>query len=186
MYAIVASSFSGIYDRWEDVEKIICIYPYPKYRKFKTKEECLYFINRYKHYRGLDTIRLYGNVFEKHYITMEYFIRESLYYNFDISKLGYVKLVSDDAIIKYTPKVILARINNVVANNDSLFGHMVAIFHGLNILGDIIDVNIVVPDHAIFYALSHYKGENRIINQVKKRLRERLGNYALSLQSRLL
>ena len=38
-YAVIVPGMSRVFKRWSDVERIIALYPYPKYRKFETEEE---------------------------------------------------------------------------------------------------------------------------------------------------
>jgi hypothetical protein len=184
MYAVVAPGLKGIYDNPRSIDKITALYPYAKYRKFRTEEECWKFLNMYENNHSIDEVYNYGSTFPQHFITMEYFIRSSLYYNYRTDKVGYVRIVSQDAIVENCAGLIKARVDNVVADNNLISGHMIAIFHGLKTIGSWLDVNIIVPDHSIFYAINSYTGNNRVIERVRRHIKERQGEVALTLPRR--
>lgn len=185
MYAVVAPGLKGVYEDQKTIDRILALYPYTKFRKFQTEEECWRFLARYENNHGIDEIYNYGETFNTHFVTMEYFVRDSLYYNFRTEKLGYIKVVYPNALVENRSNLIKVKLDNIVANNDSIFGHMIAIYHGLKIIGGFIDVNIVVPDHSVFYAVHSYTGNNRVIGRVKDLMRKRQGKVALTLKTHL-
>ena len=100
MYAVVAPGLKGIYEDPKVIDKIMALYPYTKFRKFQTEEECWAFLERYENNHGIEEIRDFGDTFDKHHVVMEYFIRNpNVYFNYDTSKLGTLRLVKDTAII---------------------------------------------------------------------------------------
>ena len=182
MYAVVAPGLKGIYEDEKSIERILALYPYTKFRKFKTEQECWDFLARNNNNHGIDEITCYGDTFSTHYVTMEYFIRDSIYYNFYTDRVGYIKVVYKDAIVENRSDLIMVKLDNIVADNNTIWGHMIAIYHGLKIIGELMDVNIIVPDHSIFYALHSYTGNNRVIGRVNSLIKQRLGNVALTLR----
>ena len=60
--------------------------------------------------------------------------------------------------------------------------HLIAIWHGLQIIGTMIDVDIQVPDHSIFYALMTYKGKNKTITRVREYIDRRPAKVSVSLR----
>ena len=160
MYAVVAPGLKGIYEDPKVIDKIMALYPYTKFRKFQTEEE-----------------------FDKHHVVMEYFIRNpNVYFNYDTSKLGTLRLVKDTAIIENRTNLIKAMIPNLIVDRESISGNIIAIYNGIKLLGDFIDVEVVVPDHSIFYAIRSYTGNNRAIARLKDYLKVRLGKVSVTLR----
>ena len=183
MYAVVAPGLKGVYEDYTAIERILVLYPYTKFRKFETEAECWEFISRNENKHGLEDITNFGDTFEKHHVLMEYFIRNSnLYYNFDTKTLGTLRLVGDRALIENRNGLIKAQINNVAVDSNKIQGHIIAIYQGIKLLGDFIDVEVIVPDHSIFYAIRSYTGENRAIKRLQDYLRSRQGKVSITLR----
>lgn len=114
---------------------------------------------------------------------MEYFIRNpNIYYNFDTSNLGTLRIVKDTAVIENRTNLVKAMLPNVVVDPNSISGHIIAIYSGIKLLGDFIDVEVVVPDHSIFYAIRSYTGSNRPIARLRDYLKVRLGKVSVTLR----
>lgn len=183
MYAVVAPGLKGIYEDQKVIDKIMALYPYTKFRKFQTEEECWAFLERYENNHGIEEIRDFGDTFDKHHVVMEYFIRNpNVYFNYDTSKLGTLRLVKDTAIIENRTNLIKAMIPNLIVDRESISGNIIAIYNGIKLLGDFIDVEVVVPDHSIFYAIRSYTGNNRAIARLKDYLKVRLGKVSVTLR----
>lgn len=117
MYAVVAPGLKGIYEDPKVIDKIMALYPYTKFRKFQTEEECWAFLERYENNHGIEEIRDFGDTFDKHHVVMEYFIRNpNVYFNYDTSKLGTLRLVKDTAIIENRTNLIKAMIPNLIVD----------------------------------------------------------------------
>ena len=115
MYAVVAPGLKGIYEDPKVIDKIMALYPYTKFRKLQTEEECWAFLERYENNHGIEEIRDFGDTFDKHHVVMEYFIRNpNVYFNYDTSKLGTLRLVKDTAIIENRTNLIKAMIPNQI------------------------------------------------------------------------
>lgn len=184
-YAVVVPGISNVFDRWQDVERIISLYPYPKFRKFATYEECWEYVKRNTYKRFYKDIYKYGETFDNLYVTMEYFIRnDKVCYNYFTKKIGYIAIECDDANIEVVNRMqsIKVTMKETYLNDNLISNHIIAIWHGLRIIGDYIDVDIKVPDHSIFYALMTYKGNNKIINKVRNYIDARTACVSVTLK----
>lgn len=181
-YGVVAPGIHAVYEDFAPVKRIMTLYPYPKFRKFKTEEEAWAFVKRHQNKHVYSGITKYGDTFDNHYVKMEYFIGDnSLYYNFRTDKIGYIKIISNKATVQNRTSLIMARIDNISLNRDMISSHLIAIYHGLDLIGDFIDVDVTVPDHSIFYTLMTYSGYSKVINRVLTQIRDRLGKLSVSL-----
>jgi hypothetical protein len=116
---------------------------------------------------------------------MEYFICEDkVCYNIRTKKIGYIAIESNDENVTITNRngIIKVTLNNIHLNDDIISNHLIAIWHGLKILGDFIDVDVKVPDHSVFYALMTYKGSNRTINKVRSFISDRFAKVSVSMK----
>lgn len=183
MYAVVAPGLKGIYHDPKVIDRILTLYPYTKFRKFKTEEECWQFLERNTNKHGIEEISDFGDTFSHHRVKMEYFIRTpNLYYNFDTSGLGTLRVVNQRAIIENRTSLIKALIPNMVVDADTISGHIIAIYNGIKLLGDYVDVEVIVPDHSIFYAMHSYTGQNRNISRLSTYIKSRLGKVSVTLR----
>lgn len=184
MYAVVAPGLSCTYSNWADVERIKALYPYPKWAKCKTYEEAQEWLKRNSYSHRLSRVYNYGNTFKELYIYVKYKIdKGAVHYYLDCSRIGRVRITAPDTTVRYSGTDVYVRLNNIFISDETIAGHMSAIYNLLKILGDYIDVNIELPCYAIFYCLTGYsKGNSRTIAIVKKLIDERLGAVALSLK----
>lgn len=187
MYAIVAPGFSNIYTNWRDVERVKALYPYPKWCKCKSEEEAYEFIRRNKYGFELSSIYNYGNTFDNLYLTAFYKIGDNcVYYIVDCSKVGKMRVSNANAIIEYRSDKIYIKLPDIRVSDTSISGHMSAIYHLLVLLGDFVDINLVLPNYSIFYALSSYKGTKcRSVQIVQSLIKKRLAaiSYTLEIQN---
>lgn len=184
-YAVIVPGINTVFKSWNEVQRISILYPYARYRKFKTEEECWEYVKRYTTRRVYHDISKYGETFNRHYVTMEYFIRaDKVYYNFFTKKLGYIAIVSEDANVEVINRTgnIKVILKNIYLDDNIISNHLIAIWHGLRIIGDLIDVDVRVPDHSIFYALMTYNGKTRSINRVRTYIDERLAKVSVSMK----
>lgn len=181
-YGVVAPGLSNVYEDYKSVERIKSLYPYPKFRKFNTDEAAWEFVRRNKNKHEFSSVYKYGDTFDNLCISMEYFIgKDSIYFNFRTSKIGYIKIISDRAEVENRANIITATIKNIELNNEMITSHLITIYHGLQLIGDFIDVDVTVPDHSIFYTLMTYNGNSRVINRVLEQIRNRKGKLSVSL-----
>lgn len=182
MYAVVAPELKGIYENYSDIERILALYPYAKYRKFQSEDECWEFLARHSNSHSLEEVSNFGDTFS-HRVIMEYFIRDSsVYYNFHTQRIGTLHLVSDTAIIENRVGLVKALLPNVLLDNNTIPSHIIAIYRGLDLLGNFMDVEIIVPDHSILYAIHSYSGSSRIVRRLKTLIDHRLGKVSLTLR----
>lgn len=183
-YGVVAPGISMVYADYADVRRILALYPYTKFRKFKKEEEAWEFVRTYSmKYRLLDNIYKYGDTFSKHYISMEYFIgKDALYYNFDTRRIGYIKVPErKNHIIDNRSNLITVKIENFRLNNETITGHLMAICKGLDVIGEYIDVDIKLHDHSVFYVFQSYSGTNQAILKIIQRIKDRMAKISLTL-----
>lgn len=182
-YAIVAPGLSLVSDDYQDVERIKTLYPYPKFRKFKTEQECVRYISYHENKHSFDSIVRYGDIFDTVYVKMEYYIGEDFIgYNFDISHFGYTRLYSDKAKIVQHGNIITATLENIKVPRDTILGNLAAIYNGLYLLGTYVDVEVVIRNHAMFYALTVYNGSNAYLSRAIDKIKNRLGGLAITLR----
>lgn len=184
MYAIVAPGLSGVFANWSDVDRIRRLYPYPKWTKCATEEQAHEWLRRNTYGHGLSAITNYGNTLENLYIKVKYKIfTDCICYVLDCKHVGNIRLHNDDALIEYKGSKINIKLDNIYLSNESISGHMSAIYNILNMLGPYIDVDIELPYYSLFYALTGYsKGNNRYVQIVKSLIDDRLGEVAYSLK----
>lgn len=183
MYAVIAPGLKGVYSNVSAVNKITALYPYTKFRKFKTEEECWAFLGQHSNKHGLDEVKDFGDTFNKHKVRMEYFIQgTSIYYNYHTQGLGEIRVRSTEALIENRLALVKAEITDTVLDPSSISGHIIAIYRGIKLLGDFIDVEVVVPDHSIYYAIRSYSGTNRAITRLANYIESRLGNISITLR----
>lgn len=187
MYVIIANGFSGIVDSKEELDLISNIFPYPKFRKMRTKAEALEFLQKYKRRNYKPNFHRYGEVdYNNGFARIKYFIeKNTVYCNVDISKLGNVVFLSDtrrslsfdnhDSYIKLV-------ISNLILNDRFISSHCVAIAAILNAIGDVIDVDIIVPDISVYLAINNY---NRVFDQKNPNITSifnRLGGVSFTIE----
>lgn len=184
MYAVIAPGFECIYTSWKDVERIKALYPYPKFCKCNSEDEALEWIRRNKYARKLDSIYNYGNTFSDFYADVKYKIGDNcVYYVINTSRIGHLRINSPDTLVEYKGNKIYVKCLNIKVSNETLAGHLSAIYNLLGIVGPYIDINLELEHYALYYALTVYsKGKSRPVNIVRKALAERLGATAISLK----
>lgn len=184
MYAVVAPGISTIYTNWKDVERIKTLYPYPKWAKVYSEQEANEWLRRNTYGTGLHTITKYGNTIDNLYVDTKYKIfSDCLTIVYDISKLGNVRLPDTRNIVAYMGDKIHVKVPDIYLSNESISGHMSAIYNVLNLLGDIVDVNIELPYYSIFYSLTGYsKGNQRAVVTVQELIRNRQGAVSYTMR----
>lgn len=183
-YGYVGPGIHGVNQDFQMISKLKTVYPYLKFRKFYTEEKAWEFVHRYGKRKELSAIIRYGNVFNTHYVTVDYYIKEdAVYYNVHTKKLGYIRLVSTDDNISIENRVhiIKVKISNIYLNNDLVSSHAIAIYHILRLLGSYVDVELKVPDHSIYYMLTSYTGTKSSLTRVLKYIDSRKGEIAITV-----
>ena len=74
-YGVVAPGIHAVYEDFAPVKRIMTLYPYPKFRKFKTEEEAWAFVKRHQNKHVYSGITKYGDTFDNHYVSAEFKIK---------------------------------------------------------------------------------------------------------------
>lgn len=185
-YAIVGPGISGVYDNWNRVNELAHLFPYCKYRKFETEDECWAFVYRFKYTKNNINFTKYGNTFSNLYVRMSYLMTaDTMYFTYNTEHFGHIRL--DDipgALIKHMAKCITVKIpSNIELKDSTIISHLQVINRGVEILGDLIDVDIVVPDHSIYYALTAYTGMDGDICSIRNKITNRLAGVSFTLKA---
>lgn len=183
-YALVGHGIYGVYFNWKEVEELATIFPYCRYRKFKTEEDCWEFVNRYRTSKCSLTMTKYGNTFDNIFVRMSYTMSKNrMYFNYNTEHFGKIRLdKQDNQIIQYTARYVLVEEPcDFDLDRQTIISHLEVINRGVEILGELVDVDIVVPDHSIYYALTAYNGDDEVINTLKNKLHGRIAEVSFTL-----
>lgn len=185
IYAIVAPGFSLVTKDWAQIERAKALYPYPKWKKCYSEEEANHFVKVNHVSKPVQLIENYGDTFKDLYVDATYTIRpDSVCYVFDVSRIGQLRINSDNLLVEYGAGKIYVRLPDIYLSEEALGGHMSAIYNLLLILGDYIDVNIHVKYFSVFYALTQYNGGRvRSISVTKNLINSRICKCAFTLRS---
>lgn len=183
-YGLVAPGFKTITTDYQMVERAKVFYPYLKWRKFTTSEAAVDFISRNYTEQRVKMIRNYGDTFSDLYLSAKYTIANNcVYYELDTHRVGNFRVISPSAMIEYRAGRIYIKMENTYLDAVSISGNMSAIYHLLDIVGECIDVNLVLPNFSIYYALTQYKRDNvRPIKLVQDKIANRLCKVAFTLK----
>ena len=185
-YAYTSNELKGVTSSWSLIEDLKNIYPYLKFRKFYKEEEAWFFANTNYVNHPLDSLKMYGSrLFKNHYVTVTYYVTDDvLYYNIDISRIGRLRLYSDSRHVSILngAKVIKVKITGIHSCNDSIFSHAIAIYRILSLIGPYIDIELILPDHSIYYMLNSYTGKNNNIKHVQHLIKTRLAGVSYTVK----
>lgn len=186
MYVFVANGYKGIIESKQTLDILSSIYPYPKYRKVRTRTDAVNFLGRYDRGEVSANFSNYGET-DKYYgfAVVKYVIdKDDLYLTVDTSKVGFIIISTSrlkDTVVDNRPTMIRAKISNIKLNNDLISDHCVAITTVLELLGGYVDVNIEVPDISVYLALTKYSGDNYIIRESQEVIKSRLGGVSITI-----
>ena len=177
----------GIYYNSRDIDNILRIYPYARFKKCQTEAECYQWITENQSTRRLEELRDYGTAFHSKHVVMTYYLDEEyLYINFDTKKFGQMRIALPEDMgisITQTPTLCALKVPfHVYAN--PLHRSLLAIMDALELVGDLIDIVIKVPDHSVYYALRSYTGTDTVILRAQDAVRNRQGGTSVSLKVR--
>lgn len=186
MYVFIANGYKGIIESKQTLDVLASIYPYPKYRKVRSREDAIRFMARYD--RGAVQVSFdnYGNTDKKcGYADIVYVIdNKDLYINIDTSRVGFIRVNPSnfkDTVVDNRFNMVRIKISSINLNNELISDHCVAISSILNILGGFVDVTINIPDISIYLALTKYTGDSYIIKDVQNTIKTRLGGVSLTI-----
>lgn len=186
MYVFIANGYKGIIESKQVLDVMASIYPYPKFRKVRTKQDALNFLSRYDRGEVQPNFDTYGDTDKYYgYAKIDYVIdKDDLFVTIDTSKVGFIRICNStmlDTVIDNRPTMIRIRISGIKLNEDLISDHCVAITTILELLGGFVDVNIIIPDISIYLALTRYSGDNYIIKECQEVIRNRLGGVSLTI-----
>lgn len=182
-YAVTAPGFSCVYTDWGMVERARVFYPYLKWKKVYSQEQADKFIARNKSDAKIKMIYNYGETFDI-CVTVSYTIHpDSVEYIIDTRKTGMFRLHNPDYIIEYRSTEIRAILPGITLHEDVISSHMSAVYNVLQLLGEYVDVNIVLPNYSIYYALAYYSGTaQRSVCLVQDYIKSRLAKVGYTLK----
>ena len=185
-YAIVAPGISGVYKSFEEIQRVAKLYPYPKFRKFREEEQAYNFINRYKMSSSFNSLNKYGDIFNI-YVTMSYFIdKHYVYYNFNTHGINDFRMCGDYTV-SYSGSLAKCKVKyDRELSKDIIKDHVKAISLGLDMIGDMLDVELIITSYSLFYLINSYSGTDSELQLFKDKLNTRVGNIALSTPRRKL
>jgi len=184
-YGFVGGTIRTVFNDYKKIERLAIIYPYCSYRKFYDEADAWRWVGTHGSRKITSNIYKYGKTFDKHFVTFEYKIANaSVYANITTKNLGYVKLLSDDnnVVIDNRTGSIYLEIKDLDLNPDLVLSHLIAIYNVLDLLGNFVDVEVVLPNHSIFFALTKYTGNSRALLRVIEKIKKRKGGLAWTLK----
>lgn len=182
-YGYVGGGIKTVVRDFEKIRELQLKHPYSSFRKFYYEDKAWAWVKRRASIKDVKNIIRYGDTFHECYATMEYFITDdAVYYNFRTPKLGKIFLTSSDKNVSIENRLdlIMVKLSNAKLG-DTILGHLSAIYAGIRILGEFIDVEIVAKDHSIFYALTRYTGNDNRIRRVAEYLDQRVAKFSVTL-----
>lgn len=183
MYAVVANGICAICKAQSQLEAIIAVYPYPKFRKVYSEEEGREWIRRHNRSRNDYKFENYGNTFGSGYVSVSYVIKEdSVEYVVDTTKCGFIRVQeSDDTAIESTRSYMKIIVFDFKLCDLYIQHHILAIRRFLKIIGRYVDVDIHIPDISIYLALMKYTGTNYVIQSVQRDIEAREGGFSITI-----
>lgn len=184
MYAVVANGMCAICKTQEQLESVIAVYPYPKFKKVYTEEEGREWIRRHRRKRNEYEFERYGNTFSTGFVIVSYEITEEcVRYEIDTKKCGYIRIQGgNDYAVEMRPEHLTVITNDTKLNDNLILHHVIAIRRILKILGPVVDVDVIIPDVSIYLALMKYTGTNYLIKGIQRDIENRAGGFSITIK----
>lgn len=182
-YGIAGPGVNAVFTSWKQVADITAVVPYCSYRKFYTEEEAWNFVKSHslKEYTGY--LHKYGDTFDTPYLTLKYIIYNNVaYYTVNTKHFGNIRMDVADALVQYRANLILIRKQFDSINENLIRDNMKVICSGVKLFADFIDIDVIVPDHSVFYAFYGYNGEDVEINSYKEYISNRIARVSFSME----
>lgn len=182
-YGIVGPGVHFVTQEWNRIEDIAAIIPYCSYRKFYSYDDAWSWVSSHKWSNNKLFMHKYGDTFDEPYLTLRYIIfNNTAYYTIDTKHFGRIHIDVNDALVQYKANCILIKKQFDSLDKDKLVDHLRVIAHAVSYLGDFVDVDIVIPNHSVFYALTCYTGSNQDVLHYKTLLNSRLARVSTTLE----
>jgi len=187
MYALVANGIATVCNSYRQLQALISLYPYPKFQKVMTKEEGRHWLRA--HARKISSVSFdnYGDTATTGFVTVRYQIgEEGLSYQLDTRLAGFLKFHTEGekVLVCSRSEEIDIWVTDVVLRDELIVHHVIAIRRVLRMLGEFVDVNIVVPDISVYLALTRYTGRNYEVKAAQRDIAKRLGAVAVTIQEK--
>lgn len=187
-YGFVSPGIKIITSDFEEIRGLINVVQFPKFKKFKDKAGAIKFVMENAMEFQTKSLHKYGECFDTMYITAEYFIRDNnVYYNIHTNGLGNVDLARtefDNFMLKEKRNgLIMLKLPNMNLNENYLTSHVTAIYNLLEIVGSLVDVELIIPNHSIYYLLKSYTGDYRPYRKLRDYIDSRKGRLAITMEN---
>ena len=184
MFAVVANGFQGVCKTQRHLDMVIALYTYPKFKRVSTDEEAVRWIRENARSFHSNKCIQYGNTASAGFLNVRYRIVDTrIEYSVDTNVVGFVNTYNKnkDVVIRSGINNFDVIIENVVLDDEKITSHIIAIKRILNVIGDYVDVNIVVPDMSVYLAVTKYRGNNYIIQSLQRDIDNRLGGISFTV-----
>lgn len=184
-YGFVSGDINLWTQDFTKIHNLAKVSPYPKFRSFDTEEKAIEFVQRNKRNSNIKSLNNYGNVFTNVHARLEYYIEEdTIYANLRTKGMYNIRIPTKDKniLLEYRNNLIKIQIKDIYLNDKLISAHITALYNLLKLIGDLIDINIVVPDNSIYYAITAYTGNNILINRLQSLIKNRFGEVALTVK----
>ena len=162
------------------------IYPYPKFQKCFSEEEAREWLREHSRVITSEDRELYGNVVCCGYARVEYFIHGGItYYNVYTKRVGYLRIDPTEHIsVDNRRELIKIKVKDTVLDDYIIQHHIIAINRILKLIGDFVDVDVVVPDLSIYLAAVKYTGKDYSIRSLQRIISNRLGGFSVTVREK--
>lgn len=178
MYAFVSNEYRTIVHTQRQLDFLCSIYSYPKFKMVENVAEAKKFFNSNIREFFTPSLNQYGKVKDIGYISVQYFIDgNNIYLNVYTKHFGFIKMSDLPSNIKQDSSydLLKMKICNINLDNSQISHHCVAITHILQIFGDYINIELILPDVSVYLACTKYKGRNFGIKRLQSMLNTRMG-----------
>jgi hypothetical protein len=186
MFAVIANGMQAVCKTQRKLDSILAVYPYPKFCRCSTEEEARKWLAANARAPYDPSFKKYGDTAKSGYAVVEYYIWDNtIYYNVYTGSIGFIKVFPDDGVkIDARPELLKIKVSGVRVNDLSISSHCVAIRRILKILGNIIDIDITVPDISVYLAAAKYTGKNHFIRGLQRDIADRLGGVSFTVSEK--
>lgn len=179
MYAFIANEYRTIVHSQRQLDFLISIYSYPKFAKVSSTEEANNFFRKYDREFLVSGCKMDGRMDKVGYLSIEYFIdKNTIYSNIVTTNFGFIKFGNVPSNVKasFSYDLIKLKFENVALDDELIAHHCIAIQNILRVVGDLVNIELRLPDLSIYLALTKYTGSNFAIRNTQNMIKNRFGN----------